>query len=151
MFEEGQHQQSFFITTLKDSIPEDDESFNIHLSNPTRNSMISRTKGALQVTIMANDNAFGRIGFSNSSRRITVAERDHEVAIHLELVREFGTNRDLRIQFEVTASGAKRHVSNEIRPTKGELLLADGESEGRLVLYLQPDADPEVLEQFEVR
>ncbi|XP_066912895.1 adhesion G-protein coupled receptor V1-like isoform X2 [Clytia hemisphaerica] len=152
MFEEGQSQQSFYITTLKDSLPEDDESFYIHLSNPTHNSIVSRSKGALKVTIMANDNAFGRIAFSNSSRRVTVTERDHEVAFHLELVREFGTNRDVKVHFEVTAMGSGLNaLLDEIRPTKGDVILADGESEGRFILYLQPDADPEILEKFEVR
>ena len=152
MFDEGQIQQSLYITTLKDNRPEDDENFNIILSNPTHNSIISHIKSTLQVTIMANDNAFGRIGFANSSRRVTVVERDHEVAIHLILRREFGTNRDLSVNFEVKALGNQDEgVLKEIRPTKGIVRVADGELEGRLVLYLQPDVDPEVLERFEVR
>ena len=96
---------------------------------------------------MANDNAYGRIGFANSSLAKRVIEQpNHESAIHLDIVREFGSNRDLRIQYEVMGGTA-----NEIHPLKGVLMMRSGERHQTFIVYLQADNVPEVTEIFEVR
>ena len=108
---------------------------------------MSRNHNSLQVTIMANDNAYGRIGFANSSLAKRVIEQpNHESAIHLDIVREFGSNRDLRIQYEVMGATA-----NEIHPLKGVLMMRSGERHQTFIVYLQADNVPEVTEIFEVR
>ena len=96
---------------------------------------------------MANDNAFGRIGFANSSLfRQVIEQQNHESAIHLTVVREFGSNRDLSIQYEVIDSNA-----NEIRPLKGVILMRSGERHQTFIVYLQADNVPEITETFQVR
>jgi len=55
------------MTVLKDKLPEDDESYTVQLSHPSNGAVLSTTKDSLEVVIMANDNAYGRVGFANSS------------------------------------------------------------------------------------
>jgi len=142
------------MTVLKDKLPEDDESYTVQLSRPSNGAVLSTTKDSLEVVIMANDNAYGRVGFANSSLHLRAVERDHDVAITFDLVREFGLNRDLTIHYEViqmTSSSQSDVIINEIRPSSGVVRMLNGQHEQMFTLYLRTDDIPEVLERFEVR
>lgn len=145
-FDEGEKEQKLFITILKDDEAEDDEIFNLKLSNPSNGLVLSPSNHQLQVTIMANDNAFGRVGFDNSSLVKHVSEKDHEVAVHLNVVREFGSNRGLRIGYEVVGLSA-----SEVRPSTGVVNMGYNVRRQTIIVYLQADSVPEVTEYFEVR
>ena len=144
---------TLLVTVLKDNLPEDDESFTVKIFNPSNGAAILSTKDSLEVVIMANDNAFGRVGFANSSLYVTAVERSHDVAIHLDLNREFGLNRDLVVGYSVVSvtSQTGHEVTKEIYPASGKLKILSGHSKATLTVYLLADDVPEIVERFEVR
>lgn len=150
MFDEYQNKLSFFITIVKDSQPEDDETFLVTLSNPTNGAVVSPTKGSTEVVIMANDNAYGRVGFANSSRYKLIVEEDHDIAFELVVMREFGTNRELTVWYNVTIISGD-DTKDEIYPSHGKIMIRAGQNHGTLTLYLTGDNIPEITEIFHVR
>lgn len=150
IFDENQKKLSFYITIIKDAQPEDDETFLIKLSNATNGAVISQTKSSLEVVIMASDNAYGRIGFANSSRHKLITEGNHDIAFELVVFREFGTNRNVTVSYNVSKISGDE-TRNEIYPEVGHLTLPAGQNHKVLRLYLTGDVVPELKETFLVR
>lgn len=122
----------------------------IILYNAANGAVLSPTNRNLSVVIMANDNAYGRIGFANYSIHKYLIEQDHDVAFNLEVVREFGTNRAVTVWYNVTKVIGDKTM-DEIYPAYGKFIIAAGEINHFLTLYLTGDQKPEMKEDFLVR
>ena len=137
-----------YLTVLKDQQPEADEYFGVRLLNPTGGSSLSPTNTHVNVTIMANDNAYGRLAFSNSSRKVNLKELDRDVAFSLSLVREFGSFGHVTVSWELSQQDGD---GGDITPTKGQTSFMNGESQTEIHLYLRGDSIPELRETYSVR
>ena len=150
LFDENQKMLSFYVTLLKDAFPEDDESFRIELSNATHGARVSPANHSLEVVIMANDNAYGRIEFANSSLHMKLIEKDHDTVFRVVILRKFGTNRDVTVMYNITKTQGD-DAENEIYPSHGRLVLTAGMKSQFLLLYLTGDTIPEITEKFQLR
>ncbi|XP_057301693.1 adhesion G-protein coupled receptor V1-like isoform X2 [Hydractinia symbiolongicarpus] len=149
IFEENEEELDLYFTVLRDSIPEQDETFFVELTNATNGSAISKDN-VLEVLIMANDNAYGRFKISNSSLRNFVVEEKHDTLFKIKLDREFGSYGYVVIVYNVT-SRRNNPFQDEIYPEGGQVSFSPGEQSKELILYLKNDNIPEIGEHFELR
>lgn len=81
IFEDGERELELDLTILPDTTPERDESFKFVLTNASGNAIVGSEK-ELTVTILSNDNAHGRVEFSdNSVKKVKLFYNREEITV----------------------------------------------------------------------
>lgn len=150
IFENGDTELSIFVTILKDSIAEPDESFLVSLSNATGGSIVGPDKD-LVVNILSNGNPYGRVGFAFNSLSVTVDERVRKSTVYLEVLREQGMYGEVVVLWNSTGNATGSHGDSDVLPTSGKVVFLDGETRKTINLTILPDDIPEVNEVSLVR
>ena len=122
-----------------------DESFSVRLFNPTGGSELSG-ENTIQVNILSNDNAYGRIAFVDSSLNVSINENSIDSPFRLQLVRQFGTFGQIILSWNASTLG--NAIPNDIYPPSGQVIFAAGSSTAYITMYVRSDALPELSEQF---
>ncbi len=125
-----------------------DESFSIDLFNPTGGAKLAPNPN-LQVTILSNDNAYGRLAFADGSLKVNVTEQQWDSVLRLDIIREFGSFGQVSVNWNV--SSTKGNVIDDVYPTSGQINLNQGVSSGTINVYIKGDEIPELDEAFTVR
>ena len=125
-----------------------DERFSVELTSPTGGSTLAPNPN-LAVTILSNDNAYGRLAFADSALNVRVKELQWSSVLRLDVVREFGSFGQISLRWNVSSLDGS--AVNDLYPTQGQLNLNQGVSSGSILLTIRPDGIPELDEQFVVR
>ena len=115
-FTNAQITQDFNIAVNSDSIPESDEQLIIEIYDVQGGAVIDPATARAVLTIMANDDVGGRIGFSPGSRSKIVAE-GHVAS--LNVYRTLPAAGNVTLNWTVTGVNASR----DFERTSGKLLL----------------------------
>ena len=83
-------------------------------------------------------------GFDNGSLSKTVHERDILNRENLRVIRRFGTKGGTRVDWEARLNGLL--ATNDVTPTQGFLVFAEGEVEKLIEFDVKPDTTPEIAE-----
>ena len=125
-----------------------DESFSVELASPTGGSTLAPNPN-LAVTILSNDNAYGRLAFADSALNVRVAELQWSSVLRLDVVREFGSFGQISLTWNVSSIDGS--AVNDLYPTQGQFNLNQGVSSGTIFVNIRPDGIPELDEHFVVR
>ena len=117
-FAAGENRKSISIDIIGDNFPEPDESFRVALSNPTGGSILSEYN-VVNITIEANDNAAGIVGFATNSRSAIIMEGE---TINLILNRTISQLGEIQVYWNITGSG---NVSTEFEQVSGSVNISD--------------------------
>ena len=117
-FAAGENRKSISIDIIGDNIPEPDESFRVALSNPMGGSVLSEYN-VVNITIEANDNAAGIVGFATNSRSAIIMEGE---TINLILNRTISQLGEIQVYWNITGSG---NVSTEFEQVSGSVNISD--------------------------
>lgn len=104
-------------------------------------------KKQLIVTILSNDNAHGRLGFSDTSLKKVQPELQQDTLVSFEVVREVGQFGRVVVLWNVTGN----FNPGEITPVKGSLVFANGEKTRNISLTVHQDNIPELDKEVQIR
>ena len=147
-FLSGQVSLNLDLTILPDSRPEMDESFSVQLSSPTGGGILSSNPN-LAITILSNNNAYGRIAFADNSLNVNVTELQWNSIFKLDIVREFGSFGQISLNWNM--SSVDGSSVTDLFPTQGQVNLNQGVSSASIFINVRPDGIPELDEKFVVR
>jgi G-protein coupled receptor 98 len=145
-FENGETELELDFSILQDTTPEQDETFSIVLSNSTGKAVLGLNK-QLTVTILSNNNAHGRIGFSVNSLRKVQAELRQDTVVSFEVLRENGQFGRVVVWWNATGD----FRPGEISPVSGALVFADGEHRHNISITVHKDNIPELDKEIKIR
>lgn len=145
-FENGQTDLELDFSILQDTTPEKDETFSIILSNASGKAVIGPNK-QLTVTILANDNAHGRVGFSDASLKKVQPELQQDTLVSFEVVREVGQFGRVVVLWNATGNFSP----GEVTPVTGAVVFANGQKTQNITLTVHQDNIPELDEQVQIR
>ncbi|CAH1797156.1 unnamed protein product [Owenia fusiformis] len=143
--------QTVTFTVRDDNIPEADEPFALELFITTGSGTVSEPNLA-NVIIIANDGAFGTFSFS-SAPSLSVVEQLTETDVSLSVQRSRGTFGEITILYQVFAVNEDPLAvpGEDITPSVGNIVFAEGQSQREITIAVQPDQIPENDEVFIVR
>ena len=125
-----------------------DESFSMDLELPHGDASLA-TSPNLAVTILSNDNAYGRMAFSDSSLRVNITEQSWDSVLRLNVLREYGSFGQVSLNWNITSMDGSTVV--DLYPTSGQVNLNQGISSANILIYVRADGTPELNEEFRVR
>eukprot|EP00794_Sanderia_malayensis_P009868 gene9868-10878_t len=149
VFYEGQSSILLDFTILRDSLPEMDETFSIDLESPKGGAKLD-TNPNMQVSMLSNDNAYGRLAFTDASLHINVTEQSWDSPLTLGIWREFGSFGQVSVYWNITGSNASQ-ITNDLYPSSGQINLNQGVSRASILINVRADQLPELNERFIVR
>ncbi|XP_043565048.1 adhesion G-protein coupled receptor V1 isoform X2 [Chiloscyllium plagiosum] len=150
-FTDGERYKSIEVAILDDNIPEDDEAFQLILTNPSFGLELGE-RTIVTVTIFANDDGHGILSFNNTEhfflKEPTAIGLSESVAT-LHIVRNplLGTFGMVTVQYIVTSVNGS-DSSLDLKPTHGFTLFEDGERMKILQISAILDEEAEMDEQF---
>ena len=136
------------LTILPDSRPEMDENFSVQLSSPAGGGILASNPN-LVITILSNNNAYGRIAFTENSLNINVTELQWNSIFKLDIMREFGSFGQISLNWNVSSVDGGTVI--DLFPTQGQVNLNQGVSSASIFINIRPDGIPELDEKFVVR
>uniref|UniRef100_A0A4W3JB69 Adhesion G-protein coupled receptor V1 n=1 Tax=Callorhinchus milii TaxID=7868 RepID=A0A4W3JB69_CALMI len=139
VFEPGDEEAVIAVNILDDDVPEETESFTVRLKNSKGGAEIG-FNGQVMVHILPNDDAYGIIGFSQSSLSKQVEELDQDSMVTLSIERLRGTHSPVTVQWEASGS------FSDIFPTSGVVVFGDGQALATISLMVLADNIPEATE-----
>lgn len=155
VFEAGETQKTITFVINDDVIPEIKESFKIRLQT-LRGDAVFVNPNVVEVTINANDYPSGVITFKPVSEGsgeapMTRINEDTYTLATFTVLRTEGTFGEVSVGWYVVRSGDKTEaVAQDVGPTEGQVVFADGENEKQIELTIVQDSLPEPAEQFDV-
>ena len=136
------------FTVLLDNRPEMDEAFSVELSRPTGGAELAANPN-LAINILSNDNAYGRMAFTDASLRVNVTEHHWDSILKLDIIREFGSFGQVSLHWNISKLDGSSVV--DLHPTNGQINLNQGISAASIYITVRADGIPELDEQFRVR
>ncbi|XP_077988560.1 adhesion G-protein coupled receptor V1-like [Glandiceps talaboti] len=141
------------ITVTDDDLPEADEVFILRLtintpSGETPQAVVGNPSQT-QLTIKANDNAFGIISFASLSPIIVDESPDVITPVPITLKREQGTFNSIIVDYEVI--NGPNPAEQDVLPAVGSVSIPAGQDTETFILRVVPDEVPENDETFTVR
>ncbi|XP_071964162.1 adhesion G-protein coupled receptor V1-like [Antedon mediterranea] len=137
---------------LNDDIPEDDEVFTFELSVLSGAGQVTVSQGISRVTIEANDDAYGIIGFSSVGPLVISEDPFEETIVNVTCSRERGAFSSVSATFEIMGIELTDGSGpDDILPSSGSVVFKNNQSESILSLRIIPDQIPENEETFEIR
>lgn len=125
-----------------------DESFSVELASPTGGASLASNPN-MMLTILSNNNAYGRIAFADSSLVVNVTELQWVSVLKLDVLREFGSFGQISIHWNI--SNLDGGIVNDLYPTEGQFNLNQGVSTGSIFINIRADGIAELDEQFIIR
>ena len=147
-FLHGQKSLDLDLTILSDSLPEMDESFSVELASPTGGGILASNPN-LAITILSNNNAYGRVAFADGSLNVNVTEPKSPSVLKLDVFREFGSFGQISLRWNVSSLDGS--AVEDLFPTQGQVNLNQGVSTASIFINIRPDGSPELDEKFVVR
>ncbi|XP_061116243.1 adhesion G-protein coupled receptor V1 [Conger conger] len=142
-FEPGDGELEIAVTVLDDSVPEEEEFFQVSLKNPKGGAEIG-FNGHVTVVIPPNDDAYGVIGFTQNSLSKDVDELEEDNLISLTIERKRGTFGRLTVHWVANGS------LNDIFPTSGVVAFSASQALAVLSLTVLADDVPEMAEMVTI-
>ncbi|KAK3711287.1 hypothetical protein QZH41_015002 [Actinostola sp. cb2023] len=131
-----------------DALPEGNETFTVTLAKFGNNVAVGNPKDAT-ITILANDMAYGVIGFSQSGT-VDLQEPTSSLSTHqIQLSRLIGSYGAVSVTWEFV-SGPDKGTKDLVK-TSGTVSFAEGQQVASLSLQVKPDNIPENAEVFTLR
>ncbi|XP_007438209.1 G-protein coupled receptor 98, partial [Python bivittatus] len=151
-FHTEQRKANLTVQILPDEIPELDKTFSVYIINITCGRLGVHTNATL--TILANDDPYGLLIFSEKNRPIKVEEETKNVTLtivrlkgHLGVVNvTYRTMRDEDESAYLPSNIARATVEEDYLPISGFVILSANESEATLDLPILDDSEPEKSE-----
>ncbi|XP_066512530.1 adhesion G-protein coupled receptor V1-like [Hoplias malabaricus] len=142
-FQPGVSELEVAVNIINDEVPEEDERFRLGLKNPKGGAEIGG-RGQVTVVILANDDAYGIIGFAQSSlsREVDELERDNPVTLSVE--RRRGTFGRLTVRWAANGS------LEDIFPTSGVVTFSESQAVATISLNVLADSIPEMAEKVTI-
>ncbi|XP_022110249.1 G-protein coupled receptor 98-like isoform X2 [Acanthaster planci] len=132
--------------SFDDDLPEPDEAFPVTVTVLSDSATVGNPSTAT-VTIAANDDAFGVIGFDVVSP-VRVTESLSSTSLLLPLKRDRGTFNAVNVIYQVT--GSTGTASQDLTPVGGSVTISEGIARDALRIVVLADAIPEDDEEFTV-
>ena len=155
VFKTGEVQKTIAFVINDDDIPEIKESFKIRLQT-LRGEAVFVNPSVAEVTINANDYPSGVITFkpvaegSGEAPVIRISEDIYTLAT-FTVLRTEGTFGQVSVGWYLARSDSKTDpVAQDVGPTQGQVVFADGENEKQIELTIVQDSLPEPAEQFDI-
>ena len=145
-FGAGVTRANITIPILQDDIPELDEIFVITLVNPRNGAEIDEDTDHVAVTILANDNPNGAIGFD--SRPILVEEDVGTVQIPVH--RTGGAHGEATVLWRVQQRIGSNFSLQDIDPIQGVVTFEAGSRQSNVLLAIANDGEAEIAESFDI-
>lgn len=141
-FAPDQDEGTITITILNDDIPEEDEVFEVTLTQAFGGAILGNPT-SFDIRIRANDAAFGVIQFAPSELAgiIAIEPEVEPLAINVTLIRERGLFGTVTVDWQLNSSV---DLSLDVTPLQGTVTFAQGVSKAVIGLQVLPDAIPEV-------
>ncbi|XP_071965307.1 adhesion G-protein coupled receptor V1-like isoform X2 [Antedon mediterranea] len=151
-FASGENTKTVTVQIFEDTIPEDNESFEIILDNPYGGLEIGDPRKAV-ITILANDNAYGIVSFTGPTSITILEPTDMSSAnsvAQFTVIREEGTFGEVQVPFDVLQLDGQSAI-NDLNPATGFVIFTPGISTTVLHVSAVLDNDPELQEEFLVK
>lgn len=151
-FHVEQRKANLTVHILPDEIPELDKTFSVYIINVTQGQLGVHTNATL--TILANDDPYGLLIFSEKNRPIKVEEETKNVTLtivrlkgHLGVVKvTYRTMCDEDDSLYLLSNIARATLGEDYLPISGFVILPANESEATLQLPILDDDEPEQSE-----
>jgi len=144
IFQDGETELHLDFTILQDTTPEQDETFSIELTNATGKAVIG-SKSQLTITILSNNNAHGRIGFSADYLKIT--QQEENAVVNFEVVREYGQFGRVVVLWNATGD----YRAGQIYPVSGALVFDNGVDKRNITIAIRDDDVPDLDKVINIR
>ena len=119
-FKDGEEEKEINITVNDDDEVEDDETFKVKLSEPSKG--VIGPYGETEVTIIDDDEP-GEIGIKDKDCDVTVCEKEEKVRLIVSRIN--GSSGEIACKYETVAGTAVDDM--DFWPTKGDLVFKNGE------------------------
>jgi hypothetical protein len=129
-----------------DSIPEEDEQFRILLTDPKGGVEIDASSAVATVTLLANDDPNGVLGFEDLSP--AVVEADGELTLIVKRTR--GTFGAVAAEWKAIKRVGSSFTIDDLEGHRGSIVIAAGESEASIQLKIVNNDNDEVDETFDL-
>ncbi|KAL8203636.1 UNVERIFIED_CONTAM: hypothetical protein K2H54_058534, partial [Gekko kuhli] len=140
IFEPGDKEVVVAINIFDDTIPEEEEFFQVWLKNPKGGAEIG-ANGYVTITIPSNDDAHGIVAFAQNSLFKQFEEMEQDTLITLNIERLIGTYGRVTVQWVANGS------VSDIFPTSGVITFSEGQALSTVTLTVLSDVIPEVAER----
>ncbi|KAI5088303.1 G-protein coupled receptor 98 isoform X2, partial [Silurus meridionalis] len=142
-FQPGVSELEIAVNIVDDDTPEVEEGFRVSLKNPKGGAEIG-FHSQVTLIISANDDAYGVIGFTQSSLSVEVEELDMDNLFSLRLERRRGTFGRLTVRW--AANGSLQDIS----PTFGVVTFSESQTVATISLTVLADGIPELEEKVAI-
>ncbi|XP_036383544.1 LOW QUALITY PROTEIN: adhesion G-protein coupled receptor V1 [Megalops cyprinoides] len=142
-FEPGDAALEIAVNVLDDTTPEEEESFRVRIKNPKGGAEIG-FNSQVTVVIPPNDDAYGIVGFAQSSLSKEADELGEDNLISLTVERKRGTFGRLTVHWAANGSLA------DIFPTSGVVTFSASQALAVLSLTVLADNVPEMAEKVTI-
>ncbi|XP_015282612.1 PREDICTED: G-protein coupled receptor 98 [Gekko japonicus] len=140
IFEPGDKEVVVAINIFDDTIPEEEEFFQVWLKNPKGGAEIG-ANGYVTIIIPSNDDAHGIVAFAQNSLFKQFEEMEQDTLITLNIERLIGTYGRVTVQWVANGS------ISDIFPTSGVITFSEGQALSTITLTVLSDVIPEVAER----
>ena len=148
-FAEGQTQAELLIPLINDAEPEDVEVFEVELSTDDSRIHFGQ-QHIVELTVEANDDAFGVVGFAETSRVAVASEGTNHSTVTLNLTRTAGLFGVVTAEYNVGPYASSSNDSLDVTPLTGSVQFAPGVDRAAVLLTILADDIPEARETFVV-
>jgi G-protein coupled receptor 98 len=143
-FHDGVNRAFLLVSVLDDNDPEIDETFEVALQNPTGGAVVLSRSDRVIVTISANDDVAGVIGFALSSRSAIVSEGQ---LFNMTVERQKSFVGVVTVFWQIDGD----NPSSEFEETTGSLLFLPNQTSSVIKLLVKSDSMPETAEHYILR
>ena len=144
-FAVGQRRQNITVFINDDKIPEADEKFEVHLTQPRGGVLLTKDSFAT-VTVLVNDAGNGIFRFSKDSLSMTVDEPGSRhvgtTQASFTVIRENGTIGEVVVTWRIA------NITTDFKAVNGSVLFKDGERRKSFIVETIVDTVPEKKERF---
>uniref|UniRef100_A0A1X7VF86 Staphylococcus aureus surface protein A n=3 Tax=Amphimedon queenslandica TaxID=400682 RepID=A0A1X7VF86_AMPQE len=127
---------------LNDDIPELDETLIVQLVNVSGGAMVGDNR-EVTITVLTNDDAYGAVGFAESSLSEILSEPEFgQSTVNLVVERTGGLLGNITVAWSLSGD----HSSGEVTPANGTLTFNEGQESDMIQLTVSSDETPEISE-----
>ncbi|XP_066273052.1 adhesion G-protein coupled receptor V1-like isoform X1 [Branchiostoma lanceolatum] len=145
MYQEGETKKYVIVGIVDDPNPEVTETIFVQLQNPLGGATIDPAQSSFTISILANDNVAGRVGFSTNSRSILGQEGQ---ALQLEVVRNSAAGR-VTVPWHIEER--QRNILQQgFAEVNGTVVFEDGIFSVNITLHVLDDQVPETSEEYQI-
>ena len=141
-FGDGQESMLITIPIIQDPFVEDDETFNVVLSNATGGAQIDTSSVAVTITDDDTSDPAGLLRFERPMYMLM----ENMNSVSVKVVRDLGSSGEVTVDYRTDNDGAT--AGEDYTAVSGTLTFADGETEKTIVIPILEDSLSEDDERF---